>query len=49
MQEDFALCTATVEAACAELPQLLETTQHLEHDARVVSTKKVDPDGHLDD
>jgi hypothetical protein len=27
VQEDFPLCTATLEARCAELPQLLETTQ----------------------
>jgi len=26
--QDFPLCTATLEARCAELPQLLETTQY---------------------
>jgi hypothetical protein len=28
VQEDFPLCTATLEARCVELPQLLETTQY---------------------
>jgi len=28
VQEDSPLCTATVEARCAELPQMLETTQY---------------------
>jgi len=27
-QQDFPLCTKILEARCAELPQLLETTQH---------------------
>lgn len=26
--QDFPLCTATLEGRCAELPQLLETTQY---------------------